>query len=556
MALAPLPWKRIHDTMIQLYLEDPRMETFALKPSAERLLGEAPTERDELIDWLVANVRPGGHKLSASPKSEWYAGAFVAYAPVELAGRYAVGDVTRTRGLLQMLHKKVTRDRGMGPAYDRERQLLPIMAELEEQGVRVDVVRLARDVELYQMVFRRVDTWLCQRLKVAGDTNFNSSRELAAALIKGKAVDPKRLGRGKTGVHLTNKEAIEAALIDAQVGAVLIYRAKLKTDLSTFMEPWLETARLTGGYIFTTWFATRSDDHGTRTGRFSSTPNFQNMPKETEPLFHHEDGTLGLPRAPIDLPPLPFIRSYVVPYVPGDVLVDRDYSQQELRILGHFENGPLLKAYQANPWMDIHAHTQVLVNDLLHENFGRKIIKNTNFGIVYGLGLEKLARKSRSTVEMADRVRKAVRKLYPGVQEVNSEMKRKEQAHEPLRTWGGREYYCEEPKMIELPNGQKKWQTYGYRMLNILIQGSAADCTKEAQIRYWKIRPAGHRVLTIPHDEFLVSCPARERGVGMEALREAMESVEFDVPMLSEGKWSAENWAQLKPYDKAGKKVV
>lgn len=556
LGLPPLPWERIHDTMILLYLDDPRATTFSLKPSAERLLGEAPAERDEMIDWLVANVRLGGHRLSDKPKSEWYAGKFVAYAPPAIAGPYAIGDVTRTRGLLRLLHRRVTVERRMGEAYDRERRLLPVMAELEAQGLRVDQTRLAADVERYQKTFAQLDAWLCARLRVASDTNFNSGEELAAALLRGKAVDRAKLGRGKTGKYLTNKEMLESAITDKQVGAALVYRAKLKTDLTTFMQPWLKTAQGSGGYIFTQWYSTRSDDHGTRTGRFSSTPNFQNMPKETEALFHHEDQAAGLPRAPIALLPLPRIRSYIIPYEPGDVLIDRDYSQQELRILGHFEAGPLLRAYQANPWMDIHEHTQTLVNEMLHTNFPRKPIKNTNFGIVYGLGLEKLARKSRCEVVVADRLRKAVRALYPGIEEVNREMKRKEAAHEPLRTWGGREYFCEEPRLVELPNGAKKWQTYGYRMLNLLIQGSAADCTKEALLRYWAARPRGHRVLTIPHDELLVSCPARERDRGMRVLREAMESVEFDVPMFSEGKWGATDWASLEAYDKAGKRIV
>lgn len=561
MDLAPLPWKRIHDTMLYLYLDDPRAPSFSLKPSAERLLGEAPSERDAMIEWLIANVRPSGHKLSESKKSDWYAGAFVAYAPPSIAGPYAIGDVTRTRGLLNLLHKRV-QSRGMGGAYDRERQLLPIMAELEEQGLRVDTKRLETDVGAYTQVMARIDAWLCKRLRAPSDTNWNATEELAKYLLKGKAVDSSRLAQSKkTGKYLTNKEALEAALTDMQVGAVLVYRAKLKTDLGTFMRPWLETALATGGYIFTTWFATRSDENGTKTGRFSSTPNFQNMPKEAEPLFLHErrEGHPeddALPRAPIDLPSLPFIRAYIITYQDGDVLIDRDYSQQELRILGHFEGGSLLKAYQANPWMDIHEHTQTMVNQLLNTNFARKPIKNTNFGIVYGLGLEKLSRKSRCTVDTADRLRKAVRKLYPGLQDINQEMRRKEAAHEPLRTWGGREYFCEDPKVVVTPTGAKKLQTYGYRMLNLLIQGSAADCTKEALIRYWKIRPRNHRVLTIPHDELLVSCPARERDRGMECLRASMESVEFDVPMFSEGKWGATDWASLKAYDKAGKKVV
>jgi len=561
MALPPLPWRRVHDTMLLLYLSDPRVSTFSLKPSAERLLGEPPTERDEMMDWLIEHVRPSGHRLSTSRQSEWYAGAFVAYAPPSIAGRYAIGDLTRTRGLLNLVHKDVL-GRGMGEAYDRERKLLPIMMELEDQGLRVDVARLRTDVALYSDVLTRVDAWLCKRLRAPSDTNWNSTEELAKYLITGKAVDTTRLARSrKTGKHLTNKEAIEAALTDPQVGAVLVYRAKLKTDLNTFMRPWLETAERSGGYIFTTWHATRSEDHGATTGRFSSTPNFQNMPKECDPLFRHEaredhPEEQGLPRAPIALPPLPFIRSYVITYEDGDVLIDRDYSQQEYRILAHFEGGALLKAYLDDPWIDLHEHSRRLINNLLHANYARKPVKNTGFGILYGLGLAKLARKNRCSVDDASRLRVAFRQIYPGLKTIQQVLRQYEVDHVAARTWGGREYFCEEPRLVVTDTGQKKLQTYGYRMLNNLIQPSAADCTKEALIRYWATKPAHHRILTIPHDEFLVSVPQGERDAGMECLRAAMESVEFKVPMLSEGKWGRTDWAHLEAYDKAGKQVV
>jgi len=553
--LPPLPWDRVHDTKVLLFLDEPRAATFALKPSAERVLGEAPTERDALIDWLMEHQPVPGVRLSRSTSSDSYAGAFVAYAPPSVAGPYAIGDVRRTRSLLNVVGKRVEQ-RGMWAAYQRELKLIPITMELEEQGLRVGLERLRTDVKYYTDTAARLDEWLRKRLKAPSDVNLNSTEQLVAALISGRAVDRTKLGVTKTGKQQTNKEALERAITDKQVAAALVYRAKLKTDLGTFMRPWLEVAERTGGFIFTSWYSTRSDENGTKTGRFSSTPNFQNLPKEVEPLFRHEarrdhPEDRDLPSAPVRLPSLPLIRSYVVPYAEDDVLIDRDYSQQELRILGHFEGNALLKAYQANPWMDIHEHTQKMVNELLSMNLPRKPIKNTNFGIVYGLGVEKLARKSKCTVELADKIRRAVRQLYPGLREMNQEMKRRAAAHEPIRTWGGREYYCEEPRVVD-----GKHRTFEYRLVNILIQGSAADCTKEALIRYWAAKPRYHRVLTIPHDELLVSVPREERDAAMETLREAMESVEFDVAMLSEGKWSDASWAALQPYDKAGKRVV
>jgi DNA polymerase I-like protein with 3'-5' exonuclease and polymerase domains len=556
MGLPMLPWKRIYDTMLMLFLDDPRVATFALKPSADRLLGLPPDERNAVEEWLLEHQPVPGVKLSPSRKSEWYAGGFIAYAPVSLVGPYAIGDVDRTRAIGNLLLPRLAQRR-MLEAYDRERKLISIAMELEEQGVRVAHARLAKDVDLYGDVAQRLDKWLCQRLKVPADTNLNSGSELVKALVKGKAVDTTKLGVTKTGKDQTNKEALGRAITDKQVEAALIYRAKLKTNLGTFMEPWLETANRSGGYIFTEWHSTRTDENGTKSGRFSSS-RFQNMSKELEePLFADADHPL-LPKAPIALPKvyLPLIRGYVTTYEDGDVLIDRDYSQQEYRILAHFEGGALMRAYLENPWIDLHEHSRLLINDLLHANFTRKPVKNTGFGILYGLGLEKLALKNKCTVEVADQLRKAFKQIYPGLKDIQEVLKQRERDHEPVRTWGGREYFCEEPKLVTLPNGAKKLQTYGYRMLNYLIQPSAADCTKEALVRYWEHKPVNHRVLTIPHDEFLVSVPAKERDVGMELLRLNMESVEFSVPMLSDGKWSPTDWATLKTYDKAGKRCV
>ncbi|HKJ88795.1 MAG TPA: DNA polymerase, partial [Gammaproteobacteria bacterium] len=113
---------------------------------------------------------------------------------------------------------------------------------------------------------------------------------------------------------------------------------------------------------------------------------------------------------------------------------------------------------------------------------------------------------------------------------------------EPLRTWGGRRYHVEPAKKIK-----GRLMTFEYKMLNQLIQGSAADCTKEAVIQYEDRREEGRLLLTV-HDEMMALAPADRRDREMARLREAMEAVEFDVAMLSEGK-VGEVWARLEDYD-------
>ena len=129
-----------------------------------------------------------------------------------------------------------------------------------------------------------------------------------------------------------------------------------------------------------------------------------------------------------------------------------------------------------------------------------------------------------------------------------AEMRRRARAGEPIRTWGGREYYCEEPQLI---GGRLK--EFDYKMVNVLIQGSAADCTKEAIIRFHEAKHKDTKIILNVHDQITASTPKKIFKKEMEVLRKTMESVEFDVPILSEGDTSTTNWDELKSYDQKGK---
>jgi DNA polymerase I-like protein with 3'-5' exonuclease and polymerase domains len=90
-------------------------------------------------------------------------------------------------------------------------------------------------------------------------------------------------------------------------------------------------------------------------------------------------------------------------------------------------------------------------------------------------------------------------------------------------------------------------------MLNVLIQGSAADCTKQAVIDYYKVKGKDDRLLLTVHDEILAMCPKKTMKKSMQVLKDCMEAVEFEVPMLSEGTYSDKDWVNTKTYDAKGK---
>lgn len=551
MMLDPPSWDKVHDTLFLLFLDDPHQLELSLKPSATRLLGMKPEEQDAVGEWLIANQPIEGVKISKAKSSPHYFGRYIAYAPGDIVGKYANGDTVRTEKLFNLLWKK-TKDRKMLEAYDRERQLMPILLEMERQGLPVDDRKLRADVAKYNKWREVINGWVIKTLKADPDINLDSGEQLVNAMIFAGHADPDLMPLTPTGKFQTNKEALLVGVTNKVLLAVLKYRTQLNTCMNTFMEPWLRTSTASGGLIFTTWNQTKTPSGdanvGTRTGRLSSTPNFQNMPKEFTPIFRH-DGDKKLPKCPFkDLPPLPNVRSYIVPFK-GEVLIDRDYSQQEPRILAHFDGGKLMEQYQADPWMDLHDFARLELAKA-GKHYERKPVKNTNLGLIYGMGVGKLAAKNDMSVEEASELKKAILNLYPGLKAMYQDMKVRAQTNTPIRTWGGREYYCEPPKMVE-----GRMRQFDYKLVNVLIQGSAADCTKEAIIRFHGRRKPQWRLLLNVHDELVVSVPKPEVKAGMQVLRECMESVPFDVQILTEGSISNTHMASLKPYDQKGQVV-
>jgi DNA polymerase I-like protein with 3'-5' exonuclease and polymerase domains len=94
---------------------------------------------------------------------------------------------------------------------------------------------------------------------------------------------------------------------------------------------------------------------------------------------------------------------------------------------------------------------------------------------------------------------------------------------------------------------------FSYKVPNALIQGSAADCTKQAVIEWWRKKDPDEYLLFNVHDQVTCSVPKKKIKVAMEKLRVAMEGIQFDVPMLSEGSWSDKSWADLIDFDRKGK---
>lgn len=508
-------WRRFHDTMYLVFLDDPYADTLSLKPSAERYLGMPPDEQNELYDWILQHVP------EATPKT---CGAYISLAPGDLVGRYAVGDVVRTRKLFDLLHRKIC-DRGMEAAYDRERELMPILYDSSREGIPVDRHRLEHHHGVYTRALDIADTSIRHRL---GTPNLDFAKRGGLAEALDSAGFVTEWSYTATGKKSTSKKTLK--INDPELANLIAYRGVLNTCLSTFMGPWLQLSER-DGRIHTSWNQVRSverDSRGTKTGRLSSDhPNFQNVPTEFD---------INIPAG---LPPLPFMRQYLLPE-DGHVWIKRDFSSQEIRILGHFEDGPLAKAYVADPMYDPHAENKIRVYEFTGMEFPRKSIKITGFSLIYGAGVPGLMRQlGNDNYSECQTLREAVLDSMPGVKELIKEIKNVGRRGETIRTWGGREYFVESPKVV-----QGVLRSFEYKLLNYLIQGSAADQTKQSIIDWNRGRRWDDIFLATVHDEINLSVPRNTWERSMSHLRVSMDADRLDVPMRSEG-FMGKNWQEI-----------
>lgn len=568
---------KIHDTMLLLFLYDSNQEKIGLKDCAERLLNWPPSEKEELKEYLLKNQKALGVDVTCNKKKESYFMRQLYYAPPDVVGAYACADVDMTYALFNKLHDIVLRVADekycgckledipknkvlMREAYDTEREMLFNLIIMEETGIRLNLEGVKEEIIKQEPTLEKIHEWLKMKL-MSPNLNFNAPKQVTSALIRNGYLDMNKVKRTPTGEIATGtdpmgKSDLEDAITDKQLLAMYIRQNKIRTCLSNFLKPWYSMASNNNGVLYTTWHQTRNTStgenktKGTRTGRLSSTPNFQNISKPYAPLFKHEehmlpeDSPAELPCCPLgDIPPMPILRSFVIPRYDDHILLSLDYSQQELRILAHFESGELLKLYKENPYLDIHKDTIKLLKEKTGKTMKRKEAKLIAFSIVYGKGDKTLAVDLNTSVEQAKSLKESYFQVFPKLRGIKNTMERLAKNGFPFRTIGGRLNYCQPSRMSK----KGFFMNFVKNMINTLCQGSAADASKQATNNYMRMKPALHLLLILVHDEFLLSVPLKEIVIGFKIPKEAMEMVKCDVKLIAEGKESgAMTWAELK----------
>ena len=496
--LSILPAERYEDTVVLGYLHDPRERTLKLKELADTYLDMPPEEQEELRDWIIENV-PEARRA----KEQW--GKYISKAPAKLVGKYAKGDTDRTYLLYELFHPYII-DQGMGEANEVEKELNPIILEMENKGILINQRRIKRDLKKYEKLLVEIER---EATEMLGGININSGKQLAPALLEYGYAET--LPLTKKGNYRTSRDVLEEYITNERLKSLLKDHSKLSKVLSGYMRKWAEVK----DGIFYPWFSsTRNDQRGgTKTGRFSS--NFQQVPKEPEESDN-----------------LPYLRDYIIA-PPGYVLLKRDFSQQELRILAHIEGEDILNLYQENPHLDLHDVVKDMITQASGTEYSRSYVKTINFGTVYGMGVSALCRRLSIPYKEAQILKRQHSRALPGINKVNKELKRTALNGEPIYTHGGREYYAEEG--------------FEYKQLNTYIQGSAADHTKRAMIKVHNaIVTYGARILIQVHDELIVLAREDNWRQVDKVFKKAMEFKYFDLLTPSDGS-VGKSWGQMKP---------
>ncbi len=535
------------DTLFLGYLRDPRQRSLALKPMADQWLDMPPDEQTKLKDWILDNIPEARRK-----PTQW--GAYIADAPGKLVGKYAIGDTLRTYKLFKLFLAYVT-EFEMLDAYQVEKDLVKIKFSMERHGIQTADKRLKRDLPKWIAAHEAARASIFRKLKITpayerdcpkGFFNLNSGEQLANA-IENAGLTEYWIYTDK-GNRSTSLENLREVVTDKYFLKMFGIYATLEKYITGFLGPWIETGDKDGhGRIYPTFNQVRNDHKygggsgsGTKTGRPSvSNPNFNNIPANAEDSKNAE--TLADVTKFVKQHGLNFIglRDYITPS-PGNYLITRDYQQQELRVLAHYEDGDLMQAFLDNPTLDIHKAVRAEIYDLTGYQLTRKAVKKIAFGILYGFGLDTLADELDVTRDEAKKLKAAYMRTLPGVGDLQKELKAAARNDDFIRTAGGRIYYCEDARFID-----GRLQTYDYKMLNLLIQGTSADITKRAMIRaHGELK--GQMIIQL-YDEIIVDTPDRKHD--MRVLRETMENaLTLDVQLPTEGEYSKVSWGRMRAY--------
>ncbi|MBT2129813.1 DNA polymerase I [Aliiroseovarius lamellibrachiae] len=437
--------------------------------------------------------------------------------PVEDAVKYAAEDADITLRLWQLLKPRL-HTASVTRVYERlERPLVPVLAEMEMNGIKVDRDVLSRMSNAFA---QKMAGYEAELYELAGhEFNVQSPAQVGAILF-----DQMELPGGKktkTGQWSTPADVLEDLAAEHDFAARVLDYRQLQKLKSTYTDALQDHIHPETGRVHTSYLQT-----GANTGRMASKdPNLQNIPVRSEEGRRIRE-------------------AFIAPE--GRTLISLDYSQIELRILAHMAGIDALKqAFRDG--LDIHAMTASEMFDVPLDQMTpdvRRQAKAINFGVIYGISGFGLARNLRIPRAEAQGFIDRYFERFPGIRTYMDNTVEFAKEHKRVETLFGRQ--------IHTPEIGAKGPQAGFAKraaINAPIQGTAADIIRRAMIRMPDaIKGLPTKMLLQVHDEliFEVDDAAVDEVIGV--VRGVMEgaaepAIKLDVPLVVDA-GQGQNWAE------------
>ena len=484
------------DTMIASYLLDPGRRGHSLDDLALDHLQEKTTPIESLIG-------KGAKQISMSE------------VEVSKASDYACEDADLTYRLSDLLKSKL-HDKELDSLYqDVEIPLIDVLAEMETNGVSIDGEHLGSMSKKFATKLKRLTKKIHR--EAGEEFNINSTQQLATIFYD--KLEYPVIRKTKTG-RSTAVGVLEELAKEHRLPAFILQYRQLSKLKSTYIDALPKMVDLQTGRIHTSFNQTVA-----ATGRLSSSdPNLQNIPVRTE------EG-----------------REIREAFVPGSdrLLLSADYSQIELRILAHIsQDANLIKAFANDE--DIHQRTASEMMDVTPEEVTadmRRIAKNINYGVIYGMGAFRLANELGIDMKIAQGYIDGYFENYTGVKTYMDDILVEAQDRGYVTTLLGRRRYINDIGARDFNRRSFAERT----AMNAPIQGSAADLIKLAMVRIYekmKKEKLESKMILQVHDELVFEVPEDEKEGMAELVTEEMASaIKMDVPIKVDV-YLGSNWAE------------
>ena len=488
----------IDDTMLMSYAMNAGAHNHGMDLLSERYLGHHPIEIKTLLG-------TGKSQITFDR------------VPIEDAVKYAAEDADVTLRLWQMFKPDLHRKQVTTVYETLERPLVPVLAEMEMNGIKVDRDVLSRMSNAFAQKMAQLEDEIQE---LAGEKfNVGSPAQVGEILFEKMGLPGGK--KGKTGKYSTGADVLEDLATEHEMpGRVLDWRqlSKLK---STYTDALQEHINAETGRVHTSYSIA-----GANTGRLASTdPNLQNIPVRTEEGRRIREAFVA---------------------TEGHKLVSLDYSQIELRILAHIADIEALKS-AFHEGQDIHAATasemfNVPLDEMTPEV--RRQAKAINFGVIYGISGFGLARNLRIPRDEAQGFIDRYFERFPGIRTYMDDTVSFAKEHGFVQTLFGRK--------INTPEINNKGPHAGFAKraaINAPIQGTAADVIRRAMVRMPDaIAKLPAKMLLQVHDELLFEVEDSAVDDLIAAAKDVMEgasmpAVKLSVPLIVDAGQGA-NWAE------------